>query len=211
MDVDSIERNQDSASQRQEDVCSSEEIASARRLVDIDKFFSYKYPPDSKNYKYYFGGLSLVVVTLILTIIGVATSPGHATANSGKPRPEDIDFDPRIEIAGTYRLSANDENFKEYLRSLGINNIIINVIAGTKEVMIVTEPTLTNPNFTLTTKTGTIPMGNNVKKFMPQLLVIFQSFPVMRLLSLWISSYLSLWIDRGPVMSGLFALGHDIL
>ena len=45
--------------------------------IDIDRIFSYKYPPDETNYKWYLLGLLLVIAVLVFTIIGVAMSPGH--------------------------------------------------------------------------------------------------------------------------------------
>jgi len=123
-------------------------LATARQQLrkhDIDQMFSFKYPPDEKNYKYYLFGMALVIGTLIITIIGVANSPGHVDHTFDF---EDWKFK-SFKIGGTFRLSNHDEKFDDYLKSLDIPQFAIEMIKSAKEIIQVVEPTQTNPNWTL--------------------------------------------------------------
>ena len=90
----------------------NENTQNAESMESIPQGFRYKYPPDSNNYKYYLAGLASVILVLILTIIGVLSSPGHRYKSQ-------FSEDDTIDFGGTYRpvfsFFKNEIMSKEFL------------------------------------------------------------------------------------------------
>jgi hypothetical protein len=113
---------------------------------NTERIFSYKYPADGSRFRNYVYAGGFFVVILILTTI-IVTVPGSARGPAVQSS---------IEVTGTYRLNSYDNKFDEYLFSLDIPKFAITMIKASKEMITVAEPTMTNPNWTLTMHTGTI-------------------------------------------------------
>ena len=121
------------------------------------------YSPEGNRTKHYIFGLGVVILILLITII-VITSGHHAlqvessSGGSGKFKLELFDhdlFQQNNELSGTYRLDTYDDDFEKYLLSLDIPKFAIGMIQASKEMITVAEPSNSNPNWTLTMRTGT--------------------------------------------------------
>ena len=110
--------------------------------------------------------MGVVILILLITIIVIETSGHHVgmqqlessgNGGGGKFKLELLDHDlfhRNIELSGTYRLDTYDEDFEKYLLSLDIPKFAIGMIQASKEMITVAEPSNSNPNWTLTMRTG---------------------------------------------------------
>ena len=113
--------------------------------------------------------MGVVILILLITIIVIETSGHHVGmqqlkssgngggGGGGKFKLELLDhdlFQRNIELSGTYRLDTYDEDFEKYLLSLDIPKFAIGMIQASKEMITVAEPSNSNPNWTLTMRTG---------------------------------------------------------
>ena len=129
---------------------------------------SYSSPEGNSRAKHYIFGLGVVILILLITIIVIETSghhvgmqqlksSGNGGGGGGKFKLELLDhdlFQRNIELSGTYRLDTYDEDFEKYLLSLDIPKFAIGMIQASKEMITVAEPSNSNPNWTLTMRTG---------------------------------------------------------
>ena len=129
---------------------------------------SYSSPEGNNRAKHYIFGLGVVILILLITIIVIETSGHHVGmqqlessgngGGGGKFKLELLDhhdlFQRNIELSGTYRLDTYDEDFEKYLLSLDIPKFAIGMIQASKEMITVAEPSNSNPNWTLTMRTG---------------------------------------------------------
>ena len=125
---------------------------------------SYSSPEGNSRAKHYIFGLGVVILILLITIIVIETSGHHAlqlessSGGGGKFKLELFDhdlFQQNNELSGTYRLDTYDDDFEKYLLSLDIPKFAIGMIQASKEMITVAEPSNSNPNWTLTMRTGT--------------------------------------------------------
>ena len=56
---------------------------------------------------------------------------------------------PTIQISGTYRLTDRDDNFGDFLESLGMSRSYLTYLEDMEEKLTVLEGTRTNPNWTM--------------------------------------------------------------
>ena len=111
--------------------------------------------------------MGVVILILLITIIVIETSGHHVGmqqlessgngGGGGKFKLELLDhdlFQRNIELSGTYRLDTYDDDFEKYLLSLDIPKFAIGMIQASKEMITVAEPSNSNPNWTLTMRTG---------------------------------------------------------
>ena len=126
--------------------------------------FLKSYSPEGNRTKHYIFGLGVVILILLITIIVIETSGHHAlqlessSGGGGKFKLELFDhdlFQQNNELSGTYRLDTYDDDFEKYLLSLDIPKFAIGMIQASKEMITVAEPSNSNPNWTLTMRTGT--------------------------------------------------------
>ena len=116
------------------------------------------YSPEGNRTKHYIFGLGVVILILLITIIVIETSGLESSSGGGgKFKLELFDhdlFQQNNELSGTYRLDTYDDDFEKYLLSLDIPKFAIGMIQASKEMITVAEPSNSNPNWTLTMRTG---------------------------------------------------------
>ena len=61
---------------------------------------------------------------------------------------------PTIQISGTYKLTNRDENFGDFLESLGMARSHLNYLDKMEEKLTIVEGTKANPNWTMILTTG---------------------------------------------------------